>query len=136
MTKLARPRGSIFVRSASFGRGGILPVVGLLLLGATRVFGQANTGRITGTVTDATGGVAPGAQITIIAVETNRSQEFVTDSSGRYASGPLQVGSYRVEAQMTGFKHLVRDSISLQVQETAVINLELQLGEMSQEIKV
>ncbi len=136
MTKLARPCGSIFLRNVPFRLGGILPAVCLLLLCAQSVFSQANTGRITGTVSDASGTITPGVKITIVAVETNRSQAFVTDSSGRYASGPLQVGAYRVEAQLTGFKHLVREGVSLQVQETVVVNLELELGEMTQEIKV
>ncbi|HXJ43862.1 MAG TPA: carboxypeptidase-like regulatory domain-containing protein, partial [Bryobacteraceae bacterium] len=136
MTKFARPGGLIFLRNGWFRLGGVLPALFFLLLCAQSVFSQANTGRIIGTVSDATGAVAPGVQITIVAVETNRSQTFVTDNSGRYSSGPLQVGVYRVEAQLTGFKHLVRDAVPLQVQETAVVNLDLELGEMTQEIKV
>src|SRR5882724_7642315 len=108
----------------------------LLLLCAESLFSQADTGRITGTVSDGTGAVAPGVRITIVAVETNRTQTFVTDNMGRYSSGPLRVGAYRVEAQATGFKHVVRDAISLQVQETAVINLQLEVGELSQEVRV
>jgi hypothetical protein len=116
--------------------GLVIPALCLLLLCADSLFSQADTGRITGTVTDVTGAVAPGVQITILAVETNRSQTFVTDATGRYSSGPLRVGAYRVEAQATGFKHLVRDAISLQVQETAVVNLQLEVGEITQEVRV
>ena len=104
----------------------------LLLLCAENLFSQADTGRIIGTVTDATGAVVPNVKVTILAVETNRRQTFVTDNTGRYSSGPLQVGAYRVEAESTGFKRLVREAISLQVQETAVVNLQLELGEISQ----
>src|SRR5256885_2121713 len=102
--------------------GVVFSALCLLLLCTESLFSQADTGRITGTVSDATGAVAPGVQVTIVAVETNRSQTFVTDNTGRYSSGPLRVGAYRVEAQATGFKRVVRDAISLQVQETAVIN--------------
>src|SRR5713101_797270 len=108
----------------------------ILLLCAESLFSQADTGRITGTVSDASGAVVPGVRVTILAVETNRSQTFVTDNAGLYSSGPLRVGAYRVEAQATGFKHLVRDAISLQVQETAVVNLQLELGEITQEVRV
>src|SRR5678816_2897880 len=80
-----------------------------LLLCAESLFGQAETGRITGTVTDATGSVVPKVEVTIIAVETSRRQELVTDSSGRYSSGALRVGTYRIEAKSAGFKRLVRD---------------------------
>src|SRR5258707_12193472 len=131
----------LVTRSASVSNvwlklGVVLSALCLLLLCAETLFSQADTGRITGTVSDATGAVAPGVQVTIVAVETNRTQTFVTDNMGRYSSGPLRVGAYRVEAQATGFKHLVRDAISLQVQETAVINLELEIGEITQEVRV
>src|SRR5438045_7530492 len=94
------------------------PVLCVLLLCAPSLFSQVDTGRITGTASDATGAVVPGVKVTVVAVETNRSQTFITDNTGRYSSGPLQVGAYRVEAQATGFKHLVLEAISRQVQET------------------
>src|SRR6202158_6095995 len=128
-------------RNASVNRlwlklGGVFPALGLLLLCAQCIFSQADTGRITGTVSDASGAVVSGVQVTIVAVETNRSQTFVTDNTGSYSSCPLRVGVYRIEAQSPGFKRLVRDAISLQVQETAVVNLQLELGEISQEVRV
>src|SRR5438105_2744229 len=108
------------------------PVLCLLLLCAPSLFSQADTGRITGTASDATGAVVPNVKVTITAVETNRRQTFVTDSTGHYSSGPLQAGAYRIEAESAGFKRLVREAISLQVQETAVVNLQLEVGEISQ----
>src|SRR5216684_2314095 len=116
--------------------GVLFPAVCLLLLCTESLFSQADTGRITGTASDVTGAVVPNVKVTIVAVETNRRQTFVTDSTGRYSSGPLQVGAYRVEAELTGFKRLVREAISLQVQETAVVNLQLELGERTQEVRV
>lgn len=112
-----------------------LPVC-LLFLCTESVLGQSETARITGTVTDTTGAVVPGARVTVVAVETNRIRAFVTDSAGRYSSGPLQVGEYRVEAELTGFKRLVREAISLEVQETAVVNLQLELGEVTESVTV
>ncbi len=108
----------------------------LCLLGAQGLFGQADTGSITGTVTDPAGALLPHVKVTIVAVATNRQQAFLTDNEGRYASGPLRVGEYRVEAEMTGFKRLIRQSILLQVQERAVINLQLELGTLTQETTV
>src|SRR5438552_1095438 len=131
----------LVARNASVGKvwislGVVFPALCLLLLCPDSLFSQVDTGRITGTASDATGAVVPGVKVTIVAVETNRSQTFVTDNTGRYSSGPLQVGAYRVGAQATGFKHLVREAISLQVQETAMVNLQLELGEISQEVRV
>ena len=108
----------------------------LLLLSTERLFSQADTGSITGTVTDPASAVLPNVKVTIIAVATNRRESFLTDSEGRYSSGPLRVGEYRIEAELAGFKRLVRPSILLQVQETAVINLQLELGTVTQEMTV
>jgi hypothetical protein len=107
-----------------------------LLLCTESLFSQAETGRITGTVSDSTGAVLPDVEVTIVAVETNRRRTFVTDIEGRYSSGPLQVGEYRVEAQLTAFKRLVRDGISLEVQETALVNLQLELGAITEQVTV
>jgi hypothetical protein len=102
------------------------PVLFLVLLCPESLFGQADTGRITGTASDATVAVVPNVKVTIIAVETNRRLTFVTNSTGRYSSGPLQPGEYRLEVEAPVFKRLVREAISLQVQETAVVNLQLE----------
>src|SRR5258707_2733046 len=84
------------------------------LLGEERLFSKADTGSITGTVTDPAGAVLTNVKITITAVATNRRLAVLTDNEGRYASGPLRVGEYRVEAELPGFKRLVRPSILLQ----------------------
>jgi hypothetical protein len=110
--------------------------LGLLVLSTERLFSQADTGSITGTVTDPASAVLPNVKVTIIAVATNRRDSFLTDSEGRYSSGPLRVGEYRIEAKLAGFKRLVRPSILLQVQETAVVNLQLELGTVTQELTV
>lgn len=118
------------------GRVVLLPLCLVLLLCTECLFGQADRGTITGTVTDATGALVPGAVITIVSVETNMRRAFVSKSDGRYTSGPLPIGQYRVEAEKAGFKRVVHDAISLQIQETAVINLNLELGETTQEVMV
>ena len=116
-------------------RGVLLPSL-LLLLCAGSALAQSETARITGTVSDSTGAVVPDVEVVIIAVETNRRHAFVTDGAGRYSSGPLQVGAYRVEAELVGFKRIVREAITLEVQEAAVIDLSLELGETTESVTV
>jgi hypothetical protein len=106
------------------------------LLGAGRLFSQVDTGSISGTVTDPSDAVVPGVKVTIVAVATNQQQTFVTDSHGRYSSGPLRVGEYRIEAEGPGFKRLIRPNILLEIQQTLVINLQLVLGELNQVLTV
>ena len=104
--------------------------------GAGAVLCQVDTGSISGTVSDPAGAALSGAKITIVAVATNREQTVTTDNDGRYSSGPLRAGEYRIEAEASGFKRLLRQNIVLQVQETPVINLQMELGTLNQEVTV
>jgi hypothetical protein len=97
---------------------------------------QVETARITGTVTDATGAVIPGVQITMVHVQTNRKVAATTNEAGQYVSIPLSLGDYRVEAEAPGFKRVVRTGITLRVQQTAVVDLSLQVGEITQSVEV
>ena len=79
--------------------------------GALPAIAQTTTGTITGTVTDASGGVMPGVTVTMTHVQTSRAETAVTDAGGRYASMPLQLGEYRVEASLSGFRSAARSGI-------------------------
>lgn len=107
-----------------------------LLIAPPAAFGQADTGRITGTVSDSAGAVVPAVEVVITAVDTNRRFTATTDDAGRYSSPPLRAGMYQVEAELSGFKRLVRQGIALAVQETAVVNLQLELGAVTEQVTV
>ena len=113
----------------------ILLSVFLVIVCAGHLFGQ-NTGTITGSITDSSGAVVPGATVTIVGTETNSRRVVPTDSGGRYSSGPLPVGSYRVEVQASGFKNLVQAGVNLSVQQTAVIDGQLEVGSTTEQMTV
>ncbi|HUB32634.1 MAG TPA: carboxypeptidase-like regulatory domain-containing protein, partial [Bryobacteraceae bacterium] len=112
----------------------LLPLL-LVLLCSGNLFSQ-DTGTIIGTVTDASGAVVPTATVTIVATETNSRRVVITDAAGRYSSGPLAVGSYRVEVRAQGFKNLVRSGLTLQVQQTAVVDAQMEIGDTTQQLTV
>lgn len=97
---------------------------------------QVETARITGTVTDRSDAVIPGATITITHVATSTSISARSDSEGRYVSGPLRIGEYRVEAEATGFKRAVRSGILLEIQQTALVDLKLDVGALTETVSV
>ena len=115
--------------------GAVLTSVLLVILCAGHLFSQ-DTGTITGTVTDPSGGVVPAATVTIVNTATNSRRVVSTDSGGRYSSGPLPVGSYQVEVQAKGFKNLVRYGLTLQVQQTAVVDAQLEVGATTEQMTV
>ena len=80
---------------------------------------QTVTGTITGIVKDTSGAVLPGVTVTFAQVETGRQETVVSDRDGRYTSQPLQLGTYRVEAALSGFKSSARAPIPLTIDEIA-----------------
>src|SRR3989338_3357020 len=74
-----------------------------------------NTGTILGTVKDQTGAVLPGASISIRNVETGSSRTTVSGSRGEYRVPALNVGTYEVQAELSGFQTGIRQGITLTV---------------------
>jgi outer membrane receptor protein involved in Fe transport len=88
----------------------------------------AGAGSITGTVTDQSGAVIPGAAITIRNVGKNVvSRTLTTNGEGVYAAPFLDPGQYEVTVEKPGFGRLIRSGIHLEVGQTAVINVTLQV---------
>src|ERR1035441_3461214 len=89
-----------------------LLVVCLLFSGT--IFGQGLTsGSITGTITDATGAVVPGVNVTVTNILTNVSRTAATNADGSYNVPNLVVSKYRVTAQKEGFKVAVSDDVDV-----------------------
>src|SRR5919204_1421473 len=114
---------------------GMLLVCFILLAAATHVWAQA-TATIVGTVTDANGTAVPNASITVTQKETGLARRVTTNDRGVYVAPSLPVGTYSVMAEMSGFKRKTLTGIVLQVNEEPRIDLELEVGEVSETIIV
>jgi len=97
---------------------------------------QTTTGTILGTVSDETGGVLPGVEITLTNTDTGASRTVVSDDEGRYRSPNLTLGNWEVQAALTGFQTSVRSGIQLTVGREAVVNLRLSIGEITERVVV
>lgn len=109
------------------------PVVCLLMLAA---LGQAQTATVTGRVTDSTGAVVPGTQITITSVATGASRAVQANEVGLYTVPLLPPGEYRMVVEQQGFRAVSRTGIILQVDQRATIDFELEIGAVSEQIEV
>ena len=107
-----------------------------ILVIATPVGGQTITGTITGVVKDTSNAVLPGATVTFTQIETSRRESVVTDRDGRYTSQPLQLGTYRVEAALSGFKSSVRAPLPLTIDDIARVDFVLEVGTMQEVVEV
>lgn len=97
---------------------------------------QQDQGLITGRVTDASGAVLPGATVTIEAIDTGVTSQSVTDGDGLYTRPGLTIGSYRVTAELTGFKRSFRERIMIHAQSRVRADFELELGNVTEEVAV
>ncbi len=112
----------------------ILPL--LVVLGSIPSFGQStNSGDIRGSVTDSSGALIPGVQVTVANVATGVSKTFVTNDSGLYDTNSIVAGSYTVTFFKEGFEKLVRGPVTVQVG-FMTVNGELKVGASSQEVTV
>jgi len=100
------------------------------------IYGQVAGATLSGTVTDTSGGVVPQAQVSIKNVATGIARVATVDSSGFYSVPNLLPGAYEVKASAAGFATEVHSGVSLTVGAQQVLNLVLQVGQISQEIKV
>lgn len=83
-------------------------LLSILLLFSVWSFGQAESGQITGTVTDASGAVVSGAKVTAKSTTTGLTRNATTNSSGEYAITNLKPDNYEVSIEGTGFQKFVR----------------------------
>ncbi len=116
-------------------RRSLLSALGVLVV-CSSAFGQSFTGTIAGTIRDTSQAVIPGAEITIININTNLRESTTADGAGRYVSVPLPPGEYRVEAGLEGFRRVVRTGITLPVNTTIVVDFTLEIGVVSDLVEV
>ncbi|HZD76473.1 MAG TPA: carboxypeptidase-like regulatory domain-containing protein, partial [Acidobacteriaceae bacterium] len=74
------------------------------LLTAGIASAQVDQGTITGTVTDNTGAIVPGAQVTLTATDTGLTLQAKSNGSGNYTFSPIKIGNYSVSASAPGFQ--------------------------------
>src|SRR5438094_10017976 len=100
------------------------------------VWAQGGTAQITGTAKDQTGALLPGVEVTATQTETGVARSTVTNENGFYALPNLAVGPYRLEAGLPGFRTFVQTGIILQVGSNPVVNLGLEIGQVTEQIQV
>ncbi|MBL8177847.1 MAG: TonB-dependent receptor [Bryobacterales bacterium] len=91
---------------------------------------------LTGTISDSTGAVVLGAQVTAINVATNFETTTTTNAEGLYRLPFLRPGTYRVRVSANGFKSFVRDNVELRVGATLPINAVMELGAVAESVNV
>ncbi len=97
---------------------------------------QVDQGSITGTVSDATGAVIPGATLTLINKDNGLKLSRSASKAGAYVFSPIKVGNYSLEATAPGFETSVHSDIRVDVSSQVGLNLTLKVGSAKDSITV
>ena len=97
---------------------------------------QTDRGIITGTITDSTGSVVPGAVVTALHKATGASVQSLTTSTGNYTLPSLASGVYDLTVEAKGFSKYIQEGIDVQVAQTARVDIALKVGSSSETVTV
>ena len=113
----------------------ILHLIAIFLLN-TFAHAQSPNASVTGQVIDSSKAIIVGAHVSAVNISTNIHQETLTNGAGAYYFPNLLPGPYRIEAEMTGFKKVIKPGVVLHVQDAVEINFALAVGATTDTVTV
>src|SRR6266540_505852 len=100
------------------------------------MIGQAITGSILGTVTDASGALVRSVKITIKNIDTGLELSTTSNNDGDYTFPTVPPGTYEVSARLTGFRTAVTPRLPVEVQKTSRMDFTLSPGSITEQVVV
>src|SRR5581483_1823468 len=112
-------------------------VAAVLLCVSATLFGQViPTGNLSGTVTDSSGAVVPGAAVSVVEGSTGRKFQATSGNNGQFYIGNMPPGTYDVTVKLSGFQTGVYNAVQVVVSQTYDLRVVLQPGQVSSSITV
>ncbi|HTI43792.1 MAG TPA: TonB-dependent receptor [Vicinamibacterales bacterium] len=109
---------------------------GVLLASVSPVFAQAASASISGTITDAQGGVLPGVTLTVQNAESGVVRTSVTEADGKYRVAGLNPGRYNLTTELPGFQMVAVKDITLQIGQDYTRDFQLALSTLQESVTV
>jgi hypothetical protein len=100
------------------------------------VAAQTVQGDLTGNVRDSSGSAIPAAKITIVNETTGAVRTLESDNNGEYRAVGFFVGTYRVEAEKTGFKKTAVPGVKVEAVALRRVDLVLTIGDVAETVEV
>src|SRR5258708_3677926 len=107
-------------------------ILAFVILVATSLLAQTFRGTVLGTVTDASGAVISGANVSVRNVNTGQERTTQTSADGSYTVPELPIGSYTVTISQTGFQTSVTSGVNVDVASERRVDAGLKAGQVSQ----
>src|SRR5512144_2646197 len=117
-------------------RGVFAALLALALAIPAAAQSTAANGSIEGTVSDTSGAVLPGVTVTVTNTETGAQRVIVTNEAGLFRAPLLPLGTYKVVAEIQGFKKYEESGIKLSVGQTAVLKIAMGVGTLTETVTV
>lgn len=119
-------------------RGLMAILLTILVSSVGRVYAQlaVSTATLSGSVTDPSGAIIPGATVTLSSTERGINRSFTANGQGHYSFSQLPPGNYTLDIQGKGFKEYVQNGIVLDSGQTATQDVHLTVGATSQKVEV
>src|SRR5256885_13321282 len=97
---------------------------------------QFDSATVSGVIQDGTGGVLPGADVTLTSAGTGLERRTVTNEAGLYTFPNVPVGEYRVKAMLVGFNTVTKTGVTLSAGVNIKIDVQLGVGNVSETVQV
>src|SRR5262245_1978612 len=107
-----------------------------LVLGVTGTFAQSSNATVSGTVTDATSALIPGVSVKATNTDTGVVTAAVSNESGAYNLPSLQPGTYRVSAELPGFRTQTYTGVQLGTSQQIRLNFTMQVASVATTLEV
>src|SRR6202140_2898519 len=118
---------------------GVLPLFVtfvMILLVSGRIYPQVVGATLSGTVTDQSGAAIPNAQSSIKNASTGVTRNITSDTAGFYTAPNLLPGNYEITVSARGFATQLRTGITLDVGAQQVLNITMQVGQVTEKVEV
>lgn len=115
---------------------GFVCVLAVAVLTAVPAFAQYTPGSVSGTVTDQSGAVIPGATVTLVDNATGATREQETNATGSYRFERVHIGTYTVKVSKTGFRPYEARDVAVATGRAAVVDVIMQPGAITETVTV
>lgn len=117
-------------------RAALVAVVLAVVTASVPIHSQIVSGTIVGTVADSTGAVIPGVSVSATNTATGLVRAADSDAQGNFSLPQLPPGTYSLNASAEGFKSFEVTGITLLVEQTARVDVQLEIGDVTEQIEV
>jgi hypothetical protein len=107
-----------------------------LVAGSLEATAQSFNSAIVGSVTDQTGAVIAGAELSLTSAQTAAVSSFTTGVDGLYRFGNLARGTFDLKVSVKGFRDFLQTGISLNINETVTVNVKMEVGVAVEQVEV